>query len=30
MIWIAATFETRRDQIRILLYNWADALADWD
>ncbi|MFZ9737176.1 MAG: hypothetical protein ACO3EZ_04110 [Prochlorotrichaceae cyanobacterium] len=30
MIWIAATFETRRDQIRSLLYNWADALADWD
>jgi hypothetical protein len=30
MIWTAATFETRRDQIRTLLYNWADALADWD
>jgi hypothetical protein len=30
MIWTAATFETRRDQIRTILYNWADALADWD
>jgi len=29
MIWTAATFETRRDQIRSILYNWADALADW-
>jgi len=29
MIWTAATFETCRDQIRSIFYNWADALADW-
>jgi hypothetical protein len=30
LIWIAATFETRRDQIRTVLYGWAEALAAWE
>ena len=29
-IWIAATFETRREQIRTLLYSWTEALAQWE
>ena len=30
LIWIAATFETRREQIRTLLYSWTEALAHWE
>jgi hypothetical protein len=29
-IWIAATFETRREQITALLRNWMDELQTWD
>jgi hypothetical protein len=29
-IWIAATFETRREQITVLLRNWMSELQNWD
>ena len=30
LIWIAATFETRREQIRTVFYSWADSLSRWE
>jgi hypothetical protein len=30
LLWIAATFETRREQIRLLLQDWAAELETWD
>jgi hypothetical protein len=29
-IWIAATFETRREQITAFLRNWITELENWD
>jgi hypothetical protein len=29
-IWVAATFETRREQITVLLRNWITELENWE